>query len=157
MKFKTFRLIALGLVIGSLLGMAWCVHSCVQSTPVVSTPAVSVPSATLAPPPPPTRQSLTIPEVQAKVEGWLSAHPSRHGLMKNVNVMPAELFRATAIRFPEPDASRWTTNPDDWNQIRLDLDRDGVDDEKWLLKNGHTYKREILDRSGRTVQVEYFR
>ncbi len=88
---------------------------------------------------------------------WLEANPDRRGQMKLVNFLPRAPFRATAIRFPDDAAAQWTSNPNDWNQIRLDLDRDGTDDEKWLLKNGNTYKREVLDRAGKTVSSEHFK
>lgn len=90
------------------------------------------------------------------MDQWLNTHPDRHGKNKWFDILPNELFRATAIRFPETDASKWSNNSSQWSQIRLDLNRDGVDDEKWLLKNGHTYKREVLDANGRVIFTEYF-
>ena len=155
MKYKTFiRLVS---VAGGLLVivMGYSVGGCLQrtpSTPVASVQPAAVPQSvtpTLAP------RQLTVAEIQVKIEQWLVAHPDRNGRTMLVNILPTEPFRATVIRFSEADAVRWTSNPNDWSQVRLDLDRDGTDDEKWLLKNGHTYKREVLDRNGRTTSVQY--
>ena len=94
--------------------------------------------------------------IRKKIERWLTDYPDRNGKGKLADFLPAESFRATAVRFPENDAVKWSNNPRQWSQVKIDLDRDGVDDEKWLLKNGHTYKRETLDRNGRVVTTEYF-
>jgi hypothetical protein len=118
-----------------------------------STPVTLVALAQTAPAIVP--EQLTVVQLQMKIEQWLAAHPDRNGKTMLVNIMPTEPFRATVIRFPEADAVRWTSNPSDWSQVRLDLDRDGVDDEKWLLKDGHTYKREVLDRNGRTISSQH--
>lgn len=98
----------------------------------------------------------SISVVRKKIERWLTDYPDRKGKNRFEDLLPAESFKATAVRFSENDAVKWSNDTRQWSQIKLDLNRDGVDDEKWLLKNGHTYKREALDRNGRVTSTEYF-
>lgn len=160
MRFRTFRILGLLLVIGVFIsasaGIKYLLNQrparppATQTAPVAPAPEQVVPH-TSAPEP------LSTEGVRAKVEDWLDANPDRNGQMKLVNFLPRAPFRATAIRFPDAEAVKWTSNPRHWSQIRLDLNRDDTDDEKWLLKNGHTYKREVLDHSGRTISSEHFK
>lgn len=170
MKFKTFRIIAAFVCLGTVLSLGFCAIKLVSSvanrpktdqTAVVTqepAPVAVVPSVPVAAPAVEApRAQLTQGEVRMRVEAWLTSHANRGAKGKLVDIMPSEPFRATAIRFPEADAKRWSNDPSQWSQIKLDLDRDGVDDEKWLLRNGETYKREVLDRSGKVIQTEYFK
>jgi hypothetical protein len=112
----------------------------------VRLPAANIPSASAA------------NSVKAQLDAWLANNQDRHGQMKLVNILPGASFRATAIRFPDADAAKFSSDPRNWSQIRLDLDRNGVDDEKWLIKNGRISKREVLGPDGKTtVQTEYFK
>lgn len=158
MKFRTFRILGLIVVISALIsayaGITYLVNHRPAPQPIAATTTpvpIAVPITPAAPDP------LSTEAIRTKIEDWLDANPDRNGQMKLVNFLPRAPFRATAIRFPEADAVKWTSDPRHWSQIRLDLDRDGTDDEKWLLKNGHTYKREVLDRSGRTISSEHFK
>lgn len=187
LKFKTFRILAvlggLALFIGTctvaqraLTSRASQAHPAVTAKAPAPTPAAQdFPMPTRPPPPamhphppappvavtppaqPPAQTAMTTAEIKAAVDQWLTANGDRHGRQKLVDIMPDRPFRATAIRFREDDAVKFSNDPSQWSQIRLDLDRDGTDDEKWLLKNGRTYKRETLDRNGRTKATEYFR
>lgn len=171
MSYKVFVRLVWGLGICSVLVIGMCAKGAFSggSSPsqasqrslersseavYVSPPAVEQPSVART-----VRAStgFTTSELRNKVESWLNAHGNRRGRTQWKDIMPDESFRAIAVRFQEADASKWSNDPDQWSQIRLDLDRDGVDDEKWLLKNGHTYKREVLDRSGCTTKTEYFK
>ena len=159
MKFRTFRILSALVVVGALGGIGFLVAHTGKKTPPISAPAQSVPvvaTTTLPPIASANSTALTNEEIQAKVTLWLSQHPDREGKNKLVDILPNERFRATAIRFPDADARKWSNNEKQWSQIKIDIDRDGTDDEKWLLKNGVLYKREVLDRSGKVTQTEYF-
>ena len=160
MKFKTFR------------NIAWLVGICVVGG--IGWGAIKLFSGGLAPhfslrgflptaPPPPAPQPVVGPsgppsvnELRAKLESWLSEHGDRAGMMQRKDILPNGSYRITVLRFKEADAVKFSNDLSQWSQFRIDLDRDGKDDEKWLLKNGHTYKRETLDSNGRTVATQYF-
>jgi hypothetical protein len=182
MKFRTFRLIALFAGLTAVGGLVYLLVAPAKkpapavvnsAAPILAPPAPPTPKA---PPPvtsPPAPPVPKIPEasvpapapavdaaterIRAKIEQWLTEHPNRQGKMKQVDILPNEPFKATLVRFPEQDAVKWSNDPSQWSQVRIDLDRDGRDDEKWLLKNGHTYKRETLDPTGRVVGTSYFK
>ena len=176
MKYKYFVTGGWALAACVLIGgVGWSVtHPATANTTAASATAVTasapVPPAQ-APTPyqatanaPTTAQSpapsnaLATADVRNRLEAWLSAHPDRQGKMRAENILPDAPFKATAIRFDKlEDAAKFSNNENQWSQIRLDLDRDGRDDEKWLLKNGHTYKRETLDSTGRVVSTQYFK
>lgn len=122
-----------------------------QSTSHEQPPSVAIPQ-----PQPIATQQLTTDEMRVRLEDWLKAHGNRQNAMRLTDILPNEPFKVTVIRFKEEDAVKFSNDASQWSQFRLDLNRDGIDDEKWLLKNGHTYKRETLDRNGKTVQTEYF-
>jgi hypothetical protein len=129
-----------------------------QAQPVTATqPAPAAPDPIMRPPAPLAQKKLSTAEIRGKIEKWLTDNPDRKGQEKQVDILPGEPFRATAIRFKEQDAAKWSNDPKQWSQIKLDLNRDGIDDEKWLLKNGHTYKRETLDPAGNVTSTEYFK
>ncbi len=180
MTYKTFVRVVWVLGIVLVISMGYCVKNCASShasaeaqvqTGTVVTQAYIPPAPVRAPDPePPVRhvapaaasgpltasRMYSTDELAAKIEGFLSAHGKNRGRQQWVNCMPEEPFRATAVRFKEADAVKWSNDPDQWSQVRLDLDRDGRDDEKWLLKNGHTYKREVLGPDGKSVvKTEY--
>ncbi len=146
MKYSTFNKLRWTAGIGLIAGLGWvgfrrCDHGGASAPATIQAAAAGRP---------------TTEEVRGMLEAWLTAHGDRGGQMRMNDILPAAPFKATAIRFPEADAARFSNDPRQWSQIRLDLDRDGVDDEKWLLKNGHTYKREVLDAAGRTTVTQYF-
>lgn len=167
MKYTTFRNMVAVLGIAAVIGGgALAIKSFGGSdnpppthiTPVAYVPPPVVQQNPLPPPSPVATNAVraTTEEVRTALEIWLTAYGDRQGQMQRRDVLPNATFKATAIRFKEADAVKWSDNSSQWSQIRLDLDRDGVDDEKWLLKNGHTYKREMLDGNGRTTSTQYF-
>ena len=161
MRFRTFRIIGLLVVIGVCISTFAAIKSLINQRPAPAAKAIVMPvapvqvSTPLAVSPQP-RQSLSTAQIRSDLDAWLQANPDRQGKTKSMDILSAASFRATAIRFPDDTAGKWSDDPRQWSQIRLDLDRDGTDDEKWLLKNGHTYKREVLDRSGKVTATEYF-
>ncbi len=181
MKFRTFRILLLLAGLTSVGGLVYWIASPDKPAPVVQeaappvlppppppapvqapkpTPPPPAPSPRVveAPAPPPSpAPDATTDRIRAKLEQWLTQHPNRQGQKKLEDIFPNDAFKATMVRFPEPDASKWSNDPGQWSQVRIDLNRDGHDEEKWLLKNGHTYKRETLDPSGRVLSTSYFK
>ena len=155
-KYKTFiRLLAATGVL-SLGGLGWLVFSPGEETAgqkSAVSKAAAAPTATVAEARP---APLTTEELREKLERWLEANPDRQGRMRANDILPQESFRADAIRFPEADAKKFSSLDSQWSQFRIDLNRDGRHDEKWLLKEGHTYKREVLDATGATISTSYF-
>ena len=152
MRYSTFNKLRWMAGIGAIVGIGWAAaRGCGGHGGAVQAAA---PAQT--PPPAAAAGRPTTEEVRRTLEAWLAAHGDRRGQTRMRDILPSAPFEATAIRFPEADAARFSDDPRQWSQIRLDLDRDGVDDEKWLLKNGHTYKREVLDAAGRTTVTQYF-
>ena len=159
MRYKTFRIVVVCLGILGFGELAKVTYNALESPAATNTvaprPSSPVQNSTVQP----TYKVVTTPttaDIREAIENWLTQNPDRFGQMKLVNFLPTAPYRATAIRFQETEAAKWTSDPRQWSQIRLDLNRDGVDDEKWLLKNGHTYKREVIDRQGRTTFSEHF-
>src|SRR5581483_2341686 len=185
MKYKRFSRLIIGCIIIVVVGSGVLITSCISrtlkepehsqsssnSTPAAPSNGVSggvpagVPGGTPGGVPGGYPGSLsgtnkiraTTAELKQKLGKWLADNPDRHGMMRREDILPRENFRATAIRFPQSDAIKWSNNDSQWSQIRIDLDRDGRDDEKWLLKNGGLYKREVLDSNGNTTFTEYFK
>lgn len=167
MKFKTFRAIAVvgALGVTALVGIS-AMNAC-KSDPIAQqvvgeqmskmpdetrpvqtgAPVVAVTESIKAP---------TVQELKTAIGEWLVVHADRGDLRQMKDILPGRSYSAKVVRFKEEDAVKFSDNPSQWSQVRLDLDRDGDDDEKWLLKNGGLYKREVLDSSGRTVSTEYF-
>jgi len=162
MKYKSFiRLILLSIavvVIGSVVIIAGCItliaRHASKETPVAQSTTPPVATGSGGSVQQPTR--ATTEELKKKISLWLTLNSDRHGLMKKDDILPGESFRATAVRFPQKDAVKWSDKDSQWSQIKIDLDRNGIDDEKWLLKNGSLYKREVLDATGKTSLTEYF-
>ena len=164
MKFRTFSIIAgiLGLgVVGA--GGAVCVNymadapsdpPAVATAPVVAPPPTQPSYAPLpVPTPAPTvRQVVTTESIRADLEAWLTTHADRQGQMQLNNVLPNAPYCANVLRFAdEAAAARNQQGPTQWSMFRIDRDRDGRIDEKWLLRGGHTFKREVFGPDGRTV------
>jgi|GEM_PF-5232641 hypothetical protein len=155
MKYVTFRKIAIGVPLAFVsIVVIFLIASAVPETPatVQATPATQAPDPLQTPAPAPTTS-----QIRTALDQWLAMNPRAGATMKLVDILPQEPYKATALRFPEADAVKWSNDPNQWSQVRLDLNRDGKDEEKWLLKNGRTYKREILGASGKTIATEYFK
>ncbi len=168
MKFKTFRNIASVGVICAVGIAGWGAVKLFSGGPpsdgriaiqAPTAPTVPVDNPPPAPPAPPVAAPSgppSVEELRTKLESWLSVNGDRGGLMQRKDIFPNEPYRINVLRFKEADAAKFSNDPSQWSQFRIDLNRDGFDDEKWLLKNGHTYKREALDGNGRTVATQYF-
>ena len=172
-SYRTFKIV-LAIILISFLGLGACgVRACWNSIPA-STSSSTQPTQAQ----PPAQQPVYRPPVQQqpvskatpyvtptgntgliklKVDAWLAANSDRQGKGKISDIFPNEPYNATVSRFSEPLASKWADNVKYWSQVRIDHNRDGIDDEKWTLKNGVTYQRELLDPSGNVVKRELFR
>lgn len=159
MKYATFiKIVYIGLAL-AIVGIivVFLIASAVPETPAPPKATALEPSNAQAPDPLQTPAPVpTTSQIRTALDQWLALNP-RTGTMKLVDILPQEPYKATVLRFPEADAVKWSNDPNQWSQVRLDLNRDGKDEEKWLLKNGRTYKREILGASGKTITTEYFK
>ena len=170
MQYKTFRGIALVGALGLLVGGGVCVTHfvnapsnnppvIVNAPPVVPVPQPQayVPAVPIAAQPPiPT--VATTNQIRADLEAWLATHSDRQGQMQLNNVLPHAPYCANVLRFAdEAAATRNQQQPNQWSMFRIDRDRDGRIDEKWLLRNGHTFKREVFGPDGRSVvETQFF-
>lgn len=168
-KFRTFRIVmtlaTIGLVVGGGFGVKrWlsaddATTATAASTPVASRSSVP-PTADLPPLPQPGEvpfppaKPRTVAQLQANLDAWLAANGDRAGRTKLKGTLPGQQC-LTALRFKESDAIKWSDRPAQWSQLRVDFDCDGRDDEKWLLKNGNTWKRETLNPDGSVATAEY--
>ncbi len=168
MSFKTFQIIVwttgIALVLFLVSGIFYCAKNIGSSS--VSTSQTQTPNYPNAPTTTQTQQprqqtvnttSANTEQIKAAVESWLRSNPDRRGKNKLIDVLPNQPFKVTMVRFPDADAEKFSNNPSQWSQVKIDTNRDGIDDEKWLLKNGWTYKREVIDSAGRTMQTFYFK
>lgn len=162
LSYNAFKVICIVVAIVLVLGMGYCTKQVFfsGSTTAGSQPPYQAPQSPPQKQSPPVQPQVRTPanpdQVRAAVEQWLSYNSDRKGKNKLVDVIPNQSFKVTAIRFPDADAAKFSDNPSQWSQIKIDLTRDGIDDEKWLLKNGRLYKREIMDGNGKTTQTTYF-
>ena len=156
MKYKSFMRIIIGVIIIAVIGGGVLITSCVSLVMRnADKPTVAATPAPISPTVPQQAVRATTTELKEKLSKWLDENPDRQGKTRKINILPNESFLATAIRFPQSDAVKWSNKDSQWSQIKIDLDRNGVDDEKWLLKNGKIYKREVLDAQGKTTFTEY--
>lgn len=168
MKFTTFAKLFFTGALAVVAFAVYLIFGAKHSAPSASVPApvaVAVPvSVAVAPPvavsePAPSAQSvaLTTGELRTQLEQWLNLHSNREGKDKIADILPNASFRASIVRFPDEVAKQWSSDPSQWSQIYIDLDRNGMDDEKWLLKNGAIYKREVLDANKKVIKTEYLK
>lgn len=171
MKYSTFRSLAIVGTLGLLtVGGGVCVTH-LANTPssdppvVMNTPPVApvqAPQPYVPPAPvalrPSTTTVATTEQIRADLETWLTAHPDRQGQMQLNNVLPSASYCANVLRFAdEAAAMRNQQQLNQWSMFRIDRDRDGRIDEKWLLRNGHTFKREVFGPDGRSViETQFF-
>ena len=181
MKYHTFRIIAgLTILLFVLGGSCLCVKSCSSPTPTTAVTTTYAPAAptyvapaapTYAPPPtqapvtrvapPPTYPTYAPPatpaahtnaEIKSILSEFLAHHGKNNGRDKWQDCIPNAPFKATAVKFaPGPHAQYSSQDQTLWSQIKLDLNRDGVDDAKILLKDNVPYKLERINASGKTV------
>ncbi len=164
MSYNTFRILFIAVVIVLVIGMGYCTKQVFFSgSSSTTSTSTSQPAPQTYPQTQPVQQqqqrtssSASTEQIKSAVDQWLASNPDRQGKTKLVDALPSQSFKVTFVRFPDADAVKFSDNPSQWSQVRIDVNRDGRDDEKWLLKNGRTYKREVIDGSGRVVETKYF-
>ena len=170
MRYNTGVALLFTGVIGVLCLSSWGAIHCYQSMPptpskpsfvaaqpqTVAPPAPNPAPVAASPAPLPAGRDLSTAEIRVKIDAWLAQHPDRHSQTKWVDILPDERFKATAVRFREVDAIKWSNNSSQWSQIRFDRNRDGIEDEKWLLLNGRTWRREEIFPDGSSKSTETF-
>lgn len=150
MKYRTFRnLLTIG-GIAALLGLCgWC-GSCYyfanknsQSRNYNST-VRSTPTPTPAPTSTPINTTGLRREDQLTID-YLNSHPSAT-TDKIKDAFPREPFKVNIYR----DGTSPT-----WTRLKIDLDRDNKDDEKWTLANGQPDKRQVSTQDDEQYDKEY--
>lgn len=174
MKYKTGRNIAVILALAAVGSIGYGLYGLAtrpSPPPLVATESQNLPPpvqpvAEPVPAPAPAPIPVAIPVVQAarptraqlrvEFDAWLAANPRPLEEMRRYDIFPSAPFQATAERFRDRP-ERFSNDPSQWSMIRIDFNRDGTNDEQWLLLNGRTYKIEQLGPDGRTVIGEPFR
>lgn len=171
MKYNTLRivvaLILLAMIIG---GSCVCAKSCSCSSSSTTTttkvqhtyepPPVSYSERQEEPSPSPKPKPKAVKrpspkEMRTILENWLIEHPKNEGRTQWKDCIPGESFIATVGRFKDEDHFKWSSSdPTRWSMFWIDYNRDGINDEKWLLKDGRPAKRESLGPDGKTVVGE---
>lgn len=144
MKYKTFRnLVTFGgiTVLLSACGLSSCLFNNkspnnAETQPIRSaTPAVTTPT--------PSDAGRRSPD-QMVVE-FLNRQPNATG-DRIKDAFPRESFKVNIYR---------DGNSQTWTRLKIDLDRDEKDDEKWTLANGQPDKRQVSTRDDGTYDREY--
>lgn len=147
MKYKTFRnLVSLGggALLLSICGLSSCLlgDKSAQSEKQVNNPpplASTSPKANQSP-----VNSAGRSADQAVVE-FLNRQPNATG-DRIKDAFPRESFKVNIYR--DGDSQTWT-------RLKIDLDRDEKDDEKWTLNNGQPDKRQVSTRDDGNYDREY--
>lgn len=143
MKYKTFR--ALVTVGGGALLVGTCgLSSCLlggdspkktERPPIVS----STPATT------PVQTSTGARTADQAVVEFLNRQPNATG-ERIKDAFPRESYKVNIYR---------DGNSQTWTRLKIDLDRDEKDDEKWTLSNGQPDKRQVSTRDDGTYDREY--
>jgi hypothetical protein len=147
MKYKTFRnLVSVGggALLISICGLSSCLlgNKSSQGERRVDNPppiASSSPNAAQSP----ANSTGRSPDQQ--VVEFLNRQPNATG-DKIKDAFPRESFKVNIYR----DGSSPT-----WTRLKIDLDRDEKDDEKWTLANGQPDKRQVSTRDDGNYDREY--
>lgn len=75
---------------------------------------------------------------------FLASQPAATDKVKDA--FPAESFKVNVYR---------DDNSPNWTRLKIDMDRDGKDDEKWDLKDGQPAKRRVATRDDEQYDREY--
>ncbi len=148
MKYRTFRnLVTLGGIV-VLLGLCGLCASCARlfsSDSSRNEPPVTRSTPTPAPSSTPTPSNTGLRREDQMIIDYLSRQ-STATTDKIKDAFPRESFKVNIYR----DGSGPT-----WTRLKLDLDRDNKDDEKWTLANGQPDKRQVSTRDDEQYDREY--
>jgi hypothetical protein len=147
MKYKTFRNFifypSCFLSVAVLFGACWaCNHYTSRKeikpafAPVASAPTSSASN---------TPATTTDRRVDQLIVAYLTKH-ARAATDKVKDAFPRESFKVNIYR----DQGHAT-----WNRLKVDLDRDEQDDEKWTLENGMPAKRQVSTNDDGNYDHEY--
>lgn len=161
MKYNTFRNFifypSCFLSVAALFGACWACNNHTSREEIkpadapiarpLATPGP--PSAPASAPAPPTRatpaQVATDRRVDQLIIDYLTTHANAT-TDKVKDAFPRESFKVNIYR-DEGNAT--------WNRLKVDLDRDEQDDEKWTLENGMPAKRQVSTRDDGNYDHEY--
>lgn len=153
MKYRTFRNLAVlggtGVLVASFVG-CWALFSGRQSTPdEPSKPPVTATSKPLqqssehGPAAPAPAYDASLRPLDRQILDVLS-RPAASDKIKDA--FPRESYKVNIYR---------DTPGTNWTRLKVDLDRDEQDDEKWDLENGQPAKRRVSTRDDGTYDKEY--
>jgi hypothetical protein len=167
MKYKTFRNFifypSCFLSVAALFGACWACnnHTTRESAPAPTASAPAIPAqgtpvgqpgvapVTAPSPSSPTSnaaaQVATDRRVDQLIVDYLTTHANA-ATDKVKDAFPGESFKVN-IYHDEGNAG--------WNRLKVDLDRDEQDDEKWTLENGMPAKRQVSTKDDGTYDREY--
>jgi hypothetical protein len=164
-KYKTFRNFifypSCFLFVAALLGAYWVWHNPASREEFTPTPATArasdskpfaLPGAPNAAAPAAASPKTAAPardatgrRVDQMIVDYLTAHANAT-TDKVKDAFPRESFKVNIYR-DEGNAT--------WNRLKVDLDRDEQDDEKWTLENGMPAKRQVSTSDDGTYDREY--
>lgn len=160
MKYKTFRNFifypSCFVSVAALFGACWACnnHTSREEIKPASAPTASAPAKPGGKPanaPAPSSSTSTAAQVATdrRVDQLIFDYLTTHANAttdKVKDAFPRESFKVN-IYHDEGNAS--------WNRLKVDLDRDEQDDEKWTLENGMPAKRQVSTRDDGTYDREY--
>jgi hypothetical protein len=150
MKYRTFRnLLTLGGIV-LLLGLCGLCGTCARLSgtksyrntpppPVARTTPTPAPSST--PAPSDTGGLRRVDKMIVDYIGFMPAMTDKHK-----DLFPRESFKVNIYR--DGDSQTWT-------RVKIDLDRDNKDDEKWTLAGKQPDKRQVSTRDDEQYDREY--
>lgn len=168
MKYKTFRNLALAggsLILAGLFGTCYYLTGSNQSSPSQTLARTASSSTTAALKPVNTANTATSYSADRTYQAPATpALPAQRGQRRADQLILGFLANSTATSekikdaFPG-EAFKVNFYCDDgsptWTRLKIDLDRDGKDDEKWDLKDGQPVKRRVATRDDEQYDREY--
>ena len=143
MRFTTFRnLVAAGAATLGL-GIVGGGVALYRALPDAPAPAVRPAPTPIAPTPAGDPRDASLRPVDRSILDVL-AHPPASDKIKDA--FPHETYKVNLYR-DTPGAV--------WTRLKVDLDRDDLDDEKWDLTNGQPAKRHVSSKDDGTYDLEY--
>ena len=148
MKYRTFRNL---LTVGSIVIILGLCGSCYffanKNSPSRNDNSIarSTPTPTRSPSPTPSTSASGLRRADQLTIDYLNSHTSAT-TDKIKDAFPRESFKVNIYR----DGSSPT-----WTRLKIDLDRDEKDDEKWTLNAGQPDKRQVSTRDDEQYDREY--
>ena len=134
MRYTTFRTLAITggiVVVAGVLALLW--PSRRSATPVATPTRVALPA-----------ENGAVRQVDRLILQYLATHPTPTDKAKDV--LPHERVKVNLYR----DG----TAPY-WSRLKIDLNRNDRDDEKWTLRDGKPWKRQVSTQDNEHYDQEY--